>query len=73
MTVEKADLHKLEENLKEHMSLLLVPITKQVDRHEKSLFGKHGTNGMSRSVIILWWVSGILTLGMGIVINKIFL
>jgi len=72
MAVEKADLEKMEERLKEHMDLALKPVIEDVKRNRNALFGHRGTNGMVRAVNWLYMVASGLVLGMGILFNKVF-
>lgn len=72
MAVEKADLEKMEERLKEHMDLALKPIIEDVKRNRNALFGHRGTNGIVRAVNWLYMVTTGLVIGVGILFNKIF-
>jgi len=72
MAVEKADLEKMEERLKEHMDLALKPVIEDVKRNRNALFGHRGTNGIVRAVNWLYMVATSLVLGMGILFNKVF-
>lgn len=63
---ESADIIQL----KEYVDLKLVPIEEKLNRHEKSLFGLKGTNGINRTVTVLSWVSGWLVIVLGWLIKK---
>jgi len=71
--IDKEDLKQHTEDIKEHIGLLLAPVKKDVNTLNKTVFGKTGSNGMARTVIILQWASGLITTVIGILIHKIFI
>ena len=70
----------LDEALKDHHDNIeklfdakLAPITKTLDGHQKTLYGKTGSNGLTGSVTVLKWGYGLLTLGIASLIHKVFM
>ncbi len=51
----------------------LAPVTKALEAHQKTLYGITGSNGLVGSVKVLKWGYGLFTLGLGILIHKIFI
>lgn len=71
--ITKDDLKDQTTAIKEHIDLKLVPIKDNVDTLKKTVFGKTGANGMARTVNILKWSSGLLAMGVGVLMHKLFI
>jgi len=71
--ITKDDLKGHTKDIKEHISLVIDPVKKDVEILQKTVFGKTGSNGMARTVSILKWASGLIAAGFGILIHKIFI
>jgi len=59
--------------IKEHISLKMQPVNKNLDTLNKTVYGRMGSNGLAGSVKVLKWGYGLFTLGLGILIHKVFM
>ena len=66
-------LEKQEKRIEKLFEAKLEPVIKNLERHEKTLFGKDGSGGLVRAVIILNWGYGLGAIVLGILIHKIFI
>lgn len=71
--ITKDDLKDHTASIKEHISLKLEPVNKTLDGHQKTLYGRTGSNGLAGSVKVLKWGYGLFTLGLGVLIHKVFM
>jgi len=42
-------------SIKEHINLKLEPMNKTLDAHQKTLYGRTGSNGLAGSIKVLKW------------------
>jgi len=51
----------------------LAPVVKTLEAHQRTLHGRTGSNGLAGSVKVLKWGYGLLTMGLGVLIHKVFI
>jgi hypothetical protein len=63
--IEKNDLYQLRDSIKEHVNTKISPIEKMLEKHDLSLYGKDGRNGIvddvsqikTRNKLLMWIAS----------------
>jgi len=66
-------LAKQQENIEKLFDAKLAPIVKTLELHQKTLYGRTGSNGLAGSVKVLKWGYGVLTCSIGALIHKVFM
>lgn len=65
--ITRADIDRMETNIKDHIDLKLAPITKDIDGHELTLYGRGGRAGLVGDVNEIKtsgkWIKGIAGTG----------
>jgi len=66
-------LEKQEIRIEKYFDSKLAPVIENQKALQRTVYGKTGSNGLTGAVKVLKWGYGLLTLGIGVLIHKVFM